>query len=135
MARTLHTAECRRQGSWWVAEVVGVPQIRAQTKRLDQVKEAVKGQLASLLEVPLDSFDVEVRPFWDAEVTAALHRVQEATSAAADAAAVAAAARREAAALVVQKGFPMRDAAVALGNSPQRIHQLVQEQRDLEAGA
>ena len=49
-----------REGGWWSIEVPEVPGVFAQARRLDQAEVMAHDRIASVLEVPENSFDVVV---------------------------------------------------------------------------
>ena len=60
---TTCTALCRRSGRWWAIEVPGVDgSIHTQARRLDEVEAMAHDAIALTLDVPPQSFDVEVVP-------------------------------------------------------------------------
>lgn len=70
--RQRYNALCTREGNWWAIDVPGVPGVHTQAKRLDQAEAMARYAVALMLEVPPDSFDVEVTPVLDAAVDKAL---------------------------------------------------------------
>jgi predicted RNase H-like HicB family nuclease len=62
MDRTLYTARAQRGGSWWAISVAGLPGVLTQVRRLDQAEAMTREVIALVLDVPEDSFDVEVIP-------------------------------------------------------------------------
>lgn len=70
--RQRYNALCTREGNWWAIDVPGVPGVHTQAKRLDQAEAMARDAVALMLEVPPDSFDVEVTPVLDAAVDKAL---------------------------------------------------------------
>jgi predicted RNase H-like HicB family nuclease len=115
-----YTAECRRSGDWWAITVPELGNVFSQARRLDQVEDMARDAIALLLEVPADSFEVDVRPDVPDEVTAAL----AARLAAREAEERADRATIDAVHTLLDAGLTVRDAGQLLHLSPQRISQL-----------
>ena len=60
--RTIYTVTATRAGEWWGLEVPGLPEAATRARRLDQAEAAARAAIALLLDVPADSFGVEVEP-------------------------------------------------------------------------
>ena len=118
---TTYDARVVREGSWWVADVVGVG--ATQGRNLDEVRRMVVDLVASMEDVPAESFSVKL----DIEVPGVTEKVSRARQLVDQAARV----QQEAAAnsrLVVgelrQRGLSVGDVAKVLGVSPQRVSQI-----------
>lgn len=128
MTTPRYTARCSRSGAWWAIVVPEVPGVYTQARRLDQAEDMARDAIALLLDVPPDSFDVEVHPELPADVEAALAELDTARREASDAQAhLTASARQAAAALVNTLGVTVRDAGALLGVSHQRVDQLLHD--------
>lgn len=127
MKRRVFHAQCTRSQDWWTVVITNQPGAVTQVKRLDQVEAMVRDMLSLLLEIPADSFDVQVEPLWDQGLADALEQVSSSAQQAQESAEKAAATKRRAAAMLVNKGFSFRDTATALGLSVARIQQLLHE--------
>jgi predicted RNase H-like HicB family nuclease len=75
-------ASCQRSGSWWSISVPEIKGLHSHARRLDQVEGMARDAIAPMLDVPAESFAVEVRP----EFPPAAARAVEARRAAKDAA-------------------------------------------------
>lgn len=62
--RQLFRVNARRNGEWWALVVPGVPGVLTEVKQLGQASQEVREAIALLLEVPENSFDVEIVPDW-----------------------------------------------------------------------
>jgi hypothetical protein len=62
MERKLYTARAQRSGKWWAISVNGLPGALSQVRRLDQAEATTREVIAMVLDVPEDSFDVQVVP-------------------------------------------------------------------------
>jgi hypothetical protein len=60
--RTIYTVTATRTREWWALEVPGLPGASSRARRLDQAEGAAGAAIALLLDVPADSFGVEVEP-------------------------------------------------------------------------
>ncbi|MGO4205665.1 type II toxin-antitoxin system HicB family antitoxin [Rhodococcus sp. TAF43] len=120
------TAKAARDGGWWVVEVPEVDGAFTQGRRLDQIPAMVADAVSLLEDVPAD--DVEVELDFDLGDPAALEEARQARAqveAAARAQEEAARASRAAVAhLRHRTKLSVRDTAVVLGVSPQRVSQL-----------
>lgn len=111
-----------RSGDWWAieAEHDGQP-IYTQAKRLDQVDELVRDAFATL-DIDLAGESIEVVPvIGSADVAQA---ARTASKQAAQAAKAASESMRRAVSRLQGDGLPVRDVAVLLEISPQRVSQL-----------
>ena len=113
-----------RDGNWWFIEVPGVQGGYTQARRLDQVEAATRDLLATLLDSPPDSFEIQVTVEWPAKLRAAGEKAIKARKGADLAQNRASTEMRRAATAAAEAGFTVRDVAVLLGVSPQRISQL-----------
>lgn len=57
-----YIASCQRSGSWWSISVPEIKGLHSQARRLDQVEDMAGDAIALMLDVPAESFAVEVRP-------------------------------------------------------------------------
>lgn len=117
------TAKVQRSGGWWAVEVPEVPGVFTQARRLDQVAEQVADAVATMLDVDDLKLEVAIEPAIEAseavaEARAAASQASAAQSRASEA--MRAAVRR----LREEEDLPLRDVAVLLGVSHQRVSQL-----------
>jgi hypothetical protein len=119
---TTYKARCLRSGRWWAIEIADVGGgIYTQARRLDQAEAMARDAIALTLDVPPDSFAVEVVPVLPQDWEAELNEVREARQSAA------AAEHRAQASLdgfvrrLVDSGLTVRDVGVLLGLSYQRV--------------
>jgi predicted RNase H-like HicB family nuclease len=126
--RLRYKALCTREGGWWAVDVPDVPGVHPQAKRLDQAESMARDAIALMLEVPSDSFDVEVEPVLDADVDKALEEWIESIQALEDTKQqVAMAIAALLILLVRQHGLSYRDAGRIVGLSHQRVQQILKE--------
>lgn len=130
MTRQAYTAVCRRSGGWWAIEVPGVPGVFTQARRLDQAEAMARDALALMLDVPQDSFDVELE-IGDEHITRAVAAVKAARADAERAAEEAAGRTRDVLlTLVREEHLSFRDAGRLIGVSHQRVGQVLGEVAD-----
>ena len=128
MDRTLYTARAQRDGNWWAISVAGLPGALTQVRRLDQAEAMTREVIALVLDVPEDSFDVQVVPDLTEPQRAAMDELDQAKASYAAAAARVTERQQDVASLLVRdEGLTVRDAAVLLGVSYQRVSQLTHD--------
>jgi predicted RNase H-like HicB family nuclease/DNA-binding transcriptional MerR regulator len=118
-----YTAACQRSGKWWSISVPEIKGLHSQARRLDQVEEMARDAIALMLDIPAESFAVEVHP----ELPPVAARAVEARRAAKEAAKQADEETTSAVRLLLAEGFTVRDIGAMLGLSPQRISQLTHQ--------
>jgi predicted RNase H-like HicB family nuclease len=118
-----YIASCQRSASWWSISVPEIKGLHSQARRLDQVEDMARDGIALMLDVPAESFAVEVRP----ELPPAAARAVEARRAAKDAAKEAEEGTTQAVRELLGDGFTVRDIGAMLGLSPQRISQITHQ--------
>lgn len=111
-----------RSGNWWAIEAThhGQP-IFTQAKRLDQVESLVRDAFA-MMAIDITDESIDVTPIVDGADTAQAARLASRNAAAA--AKAASESMRKAAVALKSHGLPVRDVAVMLDISPQRVSQL-----------
>jgi hypothetical protein len=117
-----YKATATREGKWWVVDVHGVG---ATQGRSTSEAEAMAADLVhAMVGVPLRDVSVEVDFRLPDEVRSEAEAVREAMDEAAQAQERAAAMSRKLVHRILKSGMSKRDAARALGLSPQRVSQL-----------
>lgn len=119
------TAKAERTGKWWAVEVPEVPGLFTQTKRLDQVDAMVREAAALLTGESEDSFEIKVEPVVAGDVVAILRESVRLTDEAAETKRRASENMFKAAASMQDQGLTVRDIAVVVGVSHQRISQVL----------
>jgi predicted transcriptional regulator len=120
---TTYTAVANREGDWWVLAVADLD-IVTQARRLDQAEPMVRDLIATWLDIPADSFGVTVTPNLPDEVRADVAEARQLRQRAEDLTMTAAAASRRVVDRLIGRGLRVRDVALILGISPQRVSQL-----------
>jgi predicted RNase H-like HicB family nuclease len=118
-----YTAVCQRSGNCWSISVPEIKGVHSQARRLDQVEEMARDAISLMLDVPAESFAIEVRP----ELPPAAARAVAARRAAKDAAREAEEGTTQAVRVLLDDGFTVRDIGAMLGLSPQRISQITHQ--------
>ncbi|WP_032366057.1 hypothetical protein [Rhodococcoides fascians] len=119
------TAKATRSGKWWAVEVPEVDGAYTQARRLDQIPMMVADAVSLLEDVPADS--VEVSLDIDLGVPDVSEYVRSARVAVKDAARAqesAARTSRDAVGRLRNLGLTVRETAIVLDVSPQRVSQL-----------
>jgi predicted RNase H-like HicB family nuclease len=120
----MYTVRARRSASWWAIDVPELPGVYTQARRLDRVTDIAREAIALYLDA--DPATVEVR--LAANLPADLEReVKGAASLRVEAErlqAESSAATRRVIADLLGRGLTVRDAAIILGISHQRVAQL-----------
>lgn len=124
--RRRYRVETRRDGKWWVIRVPEIRGVHSQARRLGDVEYMARDAIALMLEVPADSFDVEVVPTLGQTVEAEVKRARELRAEAERSQRQASEAQRQAVErLVREHGLTIRDASRLLGLSYQRVAQIL----------
>jgi antitoxin component HigA of HigAB toxin-antitoxin module len=118
------TAIATRSGGWWAIEVPELPGLFTQTRRLDQVPDAVADAARLLGD---DDVDVVVKPVLPDDLQRTLKQVRAEASEAEAAQRRAAEGIRALVSRLRTQGLSVRDVGTVLGVSPQRVSQLAAE--------
>lgn len=124
---TTYTVHARHWDRGWELHIqgVGVTQVR----RLTEAEAMARDYIALDLDVPKDSFEVEIVPEMGEGLDAEMQAARAATAAAKIAEAEAARSSRNVAAKLKGKGLTGREIAAVLRVSPQRVSQLLSTSR------
>lgn len=130
VAVNTYTAVASPDGKYWHVLLPGLgnhPErgLPTQARNLDEVEPTARDLIALWLDVPADSFAVDVQVELPGSVRHHLELAAKLRREAADAQAGAAEEYRRAATELKSGGLTMRDIGKALGISYQRVHQLV----------
>lgn len=126
--RPHYKVAAERDGKFWFLRVPELPGVFTQVRRLEQAPDMVRDAIALMLDIPADTFDVDVEPALEPELAALVARTQQMRSAAAHM--VQGSNTRLAStvhALIDEQQLTVRDAAVLLDLSFQRVAQLAAE--------
>lgn len=123
--RSTYRAIASREDSWWIVRIPGLDRI-TQSRRLDGVEATARDLISLWLDVPADSFDVEVEVNLGSELGARVERVKSLRAEADRVQAEASASVRALARSLAEHGWTVRDVARVLGVSFQRVQQLIE---------
>ena len=121
------TAIAQRSGDWWAVEVPQIPGLFTQARRLDQIPDMVLDAASLLLERPETDFEVLIDPQLPAEDESYVKSALTATAHLREAQQAATKESRQTARHLRERGLTVRDAAVLMNVSPQKISQLVKD--------
>jgi predicted RNase H-like HicB family nuclease len=122
-----YTAEAERSGGWWSITVAELPGVFSQARRLDQVEYMAREAISLLLEVPSDSFDVDVVENLDPPTQEAMADIIAAREAVATLKRSTTTKTRDFVQSLHESGYPQRDIGRLMGISHQRVAQLLAE--------
>ncbi len=128
---TTYKARTYRSGDWWAIEITdGLPDNMlgvTQTKRLTEAEQAARQVVADLLEVEPDTIGIDME--WDTPVPIkiAQKELRDAAAYLVDARAAEVTCRRNVAAAATDEGLTMRETAIVMGISHQRVAQLLND--------
>lgn len=126
--RPRYRVTAERDGKFWFLRVPELPGVFTQVRRLEQAPEMVRDAIALMLDVPVETFDVDVQPALDpdlAELIASTQRIRNAAAHFVNGSNTRLASTVHA--LVGQQQLTVRDAAALLDLSFQRVAQLAAE--------
>jgi len=127
MSRKTYQLNAIREGAWWMVDVVDVD-YRTQARTLSEVDGMGRDLIAGALDIPADSFDLDVQVQQPADVAECLAEAAELERDAQAAVSRAASVRREAARTLRDAyGLSAIDAARVLGVTRARVYQLLDE--------
>ena len=124
------TAKVTRAQDWWAVEVLEVPGVFTQAKRLDQVEGMVKDAVALMEDVDLDDVEVELEPVLPSPVVEHIKAAQALAATAANLQIQASSANRAVVKELRETGLSVRDVALLLHVTPQRVSQLAPIKND-----
>lgn len=133
MGRKTYQLNVTREGSWWMVDAVDVD-YRTQARTLSEVDEMGRDLIAGALDVPAESFDLDVRVEQPADVAAQLSEAANLEREAQEAVSRAARDRRAAARTLRDAyGLSVIDAARVLGVTRARVYQLLDDHEKASA--
>jgi hypothetical protein len=127
MSRKTYRLNVTREGAWWVVDAVDVD-YRTQARTLSEVDEMGRDLIAGALDVPADSFELDIHVEQPADVAARLSQAANLEGEAQAAVSAAARDRREAARTLRDAyGLSVIDTARVLGVTRARVYQLLED--------
>lgn len=125
-----YVVRAERAGGFWDLRVPEVPGAMSMVRRLDQAEEHIREAIGFVLDVPEDSFEIELAPLVPSGLETLVGEAKGLRAEAERAVAAAASASRSAAEQLRATGLPMRDIGVLMNISVQRVSQLLGEGGD-----
>jgi predicted RNase H-like HicB family nuclease len=126
--RLRYRVTAERDGRFWLLRVPELPGVFTQVRRLEQAPEMVRDAIALMLDVPADTFEVDVEPALEPELAALVASTQRMRDAATQMVHGSnTRLARTVHALVGEQQLTVRDAAALLDLSFQRVAQLAAE--------
>ena len=123
--KATYTALAERGDGWWAITVPELRGVFSQARRLARVEFMARDAIALFLDIPADSFDVQVREVLDPEVDLLVAEAIQARADAIEHQRIAARKSREAVRTLDRLGLPQRDIGRVLHLSHQRVAQLL----------
>jgi len=123
--KATYTALAERGDGWWAITVPELRGVFSQARRLARVECMARDAIALFLDIPADSFDVQVREVLDPEVDLLVAEAIQARADAIEHQRIAARKSREAVRTLDRLGLPQRDIGRVLHLSHQRVAQLL----------
>jgi DNA-binding CsgD family transcriptional regulator len=131
MAAKIYEVEAAPEGRWWVLTVESLG-IAGQVRRLDEAEEVARSLVAVFLNIDETDVDVHVTVRLPQEVMDMLTRAEADESNARQTLEAAGAQRRHAIVSLLASGMTQREIARALKISPQRVSQLMAEEKKVK---
>lgn len=123
--RARYTAVALRDGRWWAITVPEVDGVFSQARRLDRVEPTARDAISLMLEVPANSFDVEVVERHDPPTQGVIDDILSIREAVAAMKLETGRKTRDAVLDLHKRGYPQRDIGRMVGISHQRVAQLL----------
>ena len=124
--RKTYTARCQRAGDWWAISVPELRGVNTQARRLEKAEAMARDAIGLFLDVPQDSFDIQIEPVLPRDLQTKVGRVRKVRERAEVSQRQAASVSAEVADDLVRGAhLTVRDAGRVLGLSHQRIAQLL----------
>jgi predicted RNase H-like HicB family nuclease len=120
-----YTAKAERSGSWWAIDVPELPGVYSQARRLDGVESMARDAIALFLDVDPGTLDIRVEMILRSDLRRDVDAVGRLRADANRLQAESSGALRHLTHELVGSGLSVRDAAIILGISHQRVSQLV----------
>ena len=128
--KATYTALAERGDGWWAITVPELRGVFSQARRLARVEPMARDAISLMLDIPADSFDVQVREVLDPEADVLVAEAIQARADAIEHQRIAARKSREAVRTLDRLGLPKRDIGRVLHLSHQRVAQLLASSGD-----
>jgi predicted RNase H-like HicB family nuclease len=129
-----YTVRVRRSGSWWAIDVPELPGVYSQARRLDRVESMARDAIALFLDADPTTLEICVETILPSDLRCEVDAVGRLRADADRLQAESSGALRHLTHELMGSGFSVRDAAVILGISHQRVSQLVRLESKRVAG-
>ena len=123
------TARARRSANWWAIDVPELPGVYSQARRLDRVEPMARDAIVLFLDVDPATLDVRVETSPPADLRRDVDAVGRLRAEADRLQAESSGTLRHLTHELLGRGLSVRDAAVILGISHQRVSQLVRPEQ------
>lgn len=130
----IYTARVRRSGGWWAIDVPELPGVYSQARRLDRVEPMARDAIALFLDVDPATFEIRVETKLPSDLRRDVDAVGRLRAEADRLQAESSGAMKRLTRELLGRGLSVRDAAVILGISHQRVSQLVRPESEPVAG-
>lgn len=135
MEVTTYTSRAHREGEWWIIQCDEAPGAISQVKRLNEAAVAQREAIAFVLDVATSEVDVHLVPTIAPEIDAEIAELRDLRAEAAERETRAWQLSRSLARQLKDEGYTVREVAVMLGVSPQRVDQILKPERATERKA
>jgi predicted RNase H-like HicB family nuclease len=134
VAAMRYTARARRSGGWWAIDVPELPGVYSQARRLDRVESMARDAIALFLDVDPATLEIRVETNLPSDLRRDVDAVGRLRVEADRLQAESSGAMRHLTHELLGRGLSVRDAAVILGISHQRVSQLARRESKAVAG-
>jgi predicted RNase H-like HicB family nuclease len=121
-----YTARARRSGAWWAIDIPELPGVYSQARRLDRVEPMARDAIALFLDVDPATLDIRVETNLPSDLRRDVDALGRLRAESDRLQAESSGAMRQLTHELLGRGLSVRDAAVILGISHQRVSQLAQ---------
>lgn len=129
MEVTTYTSRAHREGEWWIIQCDEAPGAISQVRRLNEAADAQREAIAFVLDVPAAEVDVRLVPTIEPEIDTEIAELRDLRAEAAEREARAWQLSRSLARQLKYEGYTVREVAVMLGVSRQRVDQILKPER------
>jgi predicted RNase H-like HicB family nuclease len=129
-----YTARVRRGGAWWAIDVPELPGVYSQARRLDRVESMARDAIALFLDVDPATLEIRVETILPSDLRRDVDVVGRLRADADRLQAESSGALRHLTHELLGRGLSVRDSAIILGISHQRVSQLVRAESKGVAG-
>jgi DNA-directed RNA polymerase specialized sigma24 family protein len=135
MSRPCYKVTATREGTWWVLIAdIEERRIASQTRRLSEAEAWIRDAISIALDVPEDSFDVEIVPELPEEVREPAERARELRRRYDQTGLELGRETARAVTILRSHGFSVRDTADLVGVTPGRVSQIEHGRRRSSGG-